>query len=132
MEEEERSAEWRTFSVSDESCRYRVTAKEYVQTSSLGDCITSGSWGTMNGMYFSTKDRDNDDWSGNCAAEIRNGGGWWFARCGVASPTSPHVTTSVSYHEVLSWQSFHPGVWVVTPLSKLEMMVRRDVTIPHH
>nr|XP_039265841.1 fibrinogen-like protein A isoform X2 [Styela clava] len=47
-----------------------------------------------NGMKFSTKDNDNDNWSGgNCAKWF--GGGWWFNSCteqnlnGVYYPNSP-------------------------------------------
>ena len=32
------------------------------------------------GRAFSTHDRDQDEWSGNCAASD-GGGGWWFYRC---------------------------------------------------
>ena len=33
-----------------------------------------------NGQQFTTVDRDNDQWSGNCAAGY--GGGFWWRDCG--------------------------------------------------
>jgi len=38
----------------------------------------------LNGQPFSTRDRDNDGWSGNCADKIGRTtalGGWWYNRC---------------------------------------------------
>ena len=38
------------------------------------------------GMYFTTKDRDNDRWNGNCALWSGPGGGWWYYGCGGIQP----------------------------------------------
>ena len=37
----------------------------------------------LNGVSFSTPDRDHDTWSSNCASNSGNGGGsgWWFRAC---------------------------------------------------
>ncbi|XP_065892797.1 ficolin-2-like [Dysidea avara] len=43
-----------------------------------------------NGMNFTTKDSDNDQWGRNCAIEnwgySRPGGGWWYKGCEVLMP----------------------------------------------
>ena len=38
---------------------------------------------TLNGRAFTTKDKDNDNWSRNCAVNIagNNAGGWWYHAC---------------------------------------------------
>ena len=39
---------------------------------------------SLNGMPFTTKDRDNDKWSSkNCAVDEApgNAGGWWYSAC---------------------------------------------------
>ena len=44
---------------------------------------------THNGMLFSTKDNDNDQWTGgNCAVDITQtiGGGLWFNNCWSINP----------------------------------------------
>ncbi|XP_069949272.1 angiopoietin-1 [Cherax quadricarinatus] len=58
---EQRSAEWKTFSVGDEASGYQVTVNEYRRGSTLGDAITEHS---MDGMKFTTVDREHDTNSG--------------------------------------------------------------------
>ena len=31
------------------------------------------------GMQFTTKDKDNDEFGGNCAVKFK--GGWWYSHC---------------------------------------------------
>ena len=70
-----KTVKYTSFSVASESNRYRMTASGFDPgTSGLSDGLSYYS-----GMYFSTPDRDNDNYGGNCAS---NKYGWWFNRCG--------------------------------------------------
>ena len=47
-----------------------------------------------NGMYFTTKDRDNDQWKNNCATDNWSKtptGGWWYKEC-------KHIHPNVLYN----------------------------------
>ena len=71
--------------------------------------LLSGTAGDSLGYHrnsaFSTKDRDNDNSSGNCAAEYK--GGWWFNSCVTANLNGfyyhgPHK----SDHDGVNWRSW--------------------------
>jgi len=58
--------------VGNEASRYRLSVGRY--SGNAGDALH-----VHNGWKFSTYDRDNDQYSGNCAAAY--GGGFWFHNC---------------------------------------------------
>ena len=69
-----------------------------------------------NNRYFSTKDRDNDANSGNCAGVWK--GGWWWSSCGHTNPNGLH-SSSNTFHR----PSAHTGSsWVYYP--NYEMKIR--------
>ncbi|XP_065503547.1 fibrinogen-like protein 1-like protein [Caloenas nicobarica] len=71
-------ADYNLFSVEDESHGYRLRLGSY--TGTAGDAMTSDNPKTMHdNMKFSTKDRDQDTYSKNCAYSYE--GGWWFSAC---------------------------------------------------
>jgi len=63
---------------------FRVLSEEYNYTLEVGGFSGNASYDALgrdhNGQQFTTVDRDNDQWSRNCAAEI--GGGFWWRVCG--------------------------------------------------
>lgn len=65
-------AEYESFSVGNESDEYRIKFGSYSGTA--GDSLTY-----HNNMAFSTKDRDNDEYSGHCAVDRH--GAWWYNSC---------------------------------------------------
>ena len=65
-------AKYGKFNIGDEQAQYRLEVGSYSGTA--GDSLAY-----HNNMAFSTKDRDNDRWSGNCA--VRFTGAWWYESC---------------------------------------------------
>ena len=68
-------AQYSFFMVGNSDSSYTLEISGYSGTA--GDSMTAGS--NLDGMQFTTYDRDNDKVSGNCAD--RWNGGWWFNAC---------------------------------------------------
>ncbi|XP_031759518.1 ficolin-1 isoform X2 [Xenopus tropicalis] len=66
-------AKYSAFRISPASDNYRLTIGAFLG-GNAGDSLTY-----HNGMAFSTKDRDNDQWVYNCATNWP--GAWWFNVC---------------------------------------------------
>jgi len=72
------SAEYSTFTISDEAGKYRLSVSQY--SGDAGDAIRGqGDFHNANWKQFSTPDRDNDFDGENCAFNVA--GGWWFGSC---------------------------------------------------
>ena len=103
-EGENRYAKYSYFNVAAETDNYRVRFSGYTGNAG-GD-----SFGDANGKHFSTIDRDNDAWSGNCAVRW-GGGGFWYHSCFRFSPNSRYsrnsrVPGSLGLHWY-AWHGFH-------------------------
>ncbi|CAC5413292.1 Fibrinogen-like protein A,Ryncolin-4,Angiopoietin-related protein 7,Ficolin-1-B,Ficolin-2,Ryncolin-1,Tenascin-R,Fibrinogen-like protein 1,Tenascin-X,Fibrinogen C domain-containing protein 1-A,Tenascin-N,Ryncolin-3,Tenascin,Fibroleukin,Fibrinogen C domain-containing protein 1,Ryncolin-2,Angiopoietin-related protein 6,Techylectin-5B,Angiopoietin-2,Angiopoietin-related protein 2,Microfibril-associated glycoprotein 4,Ficolin-1-A,Ficolin-1,Fibrinogen C domain-containing protein 1-B [Mytilus coruscus] len=104
-------AKYSTFSVGNGSTNYTLTVDGY--SGNLGN--TFGLY-LNNGMSFTTKDRDNDNWSsGNCA-NYRNGA-WWYAQCGYVNLNGRYLqggqidSNGINwYHWKTSWYSMKSSV----------------------
>ena len=96
------------FMVGNAASKYKLQVAGYSGTA--GDSILHGSGrDNLNGMAFSTHDRDNDLWSeGNCAQHFK--GGWWYNRCMRSQLNNIyyHDTTSKIWGAVL-WNTFTTG-----------------------
>jgi len=65
-------AKYGKFSISDEQAQYRLEVGSYSGTA-------RDSLAYQSNMEFTTKDRDNDESSINCA--VRYTGAWWYNSC---------------------------------------------------
>ena len=76
--------QYEQFKVASAKDKYKLTVGGFQGT-------TTDPMAYHNGMYFTTKDSDNDQWSRNCA--INNDGstptgGWWYKSCQATQPNA--------------------------------------------
>ena len=72
--------------------KYRLDLGAYSGTA--GDGMRACSESSNNdGMPFSTHDRDNDNWSSNCA---QGNGGWWYNKCFCSNLNRPYNTPYIN------------------------------------
>ena len=82
-------ANYDSFIVNNETLGYVMYVSGY-----SGNASDSFTYHT--GMMFTTKDRDNDQYSGNCA--IYNGGGFWYNNCAHAHVAIITIAVTVRCH----------------------------------
>ncbi|XP_050181961.1 fibrinogen-like protein 1-like protein [Myiozetetes cayanensis] len=71
-------ADYNMFRLDDESQGYRLRLGAHSGTAEDAMALLNNSI-IHDNMKFSTKDRDQDTFSGNCASN--SGGGWWYSAC---------------------------------------------------
>ena len=99
---------YKSFSVGPANSQYQLSISGFTG-------ITTDPFTRLNGMKFTTKDRDNDKYNGNCAVkgDGSDGGGWWYRYCALI-----HINHQYKHH-----QSIHlSGKW--HPLSFIEMKIK--------
>ena len=75
-------AKYGKFKIGDEQAQYRLEVSSYSGTA--GDSLAY-----QNNMAFTTKDRDNDIWSSNCA--VLRTGAWWYKSCQESNLNGPYL-----------------------------------------
>ncbi|CBY08411.1 unnamed protein product [Oikopleura dioica] len=105
--------------VSDETELFRLKLGKFnLECGTLGDSLRGDSYSrsynsrniaktTHDEMHFSTRDKDNDAFSGNCAAIEKSG--WWYNRCSAANLNAPMSNASengIFSPDGVNWQSF--------------------------
>ena len=91
-------AKYGKFNIGDEQAKYRLKVGSYSGTA--GDSLAY-----HNNMAFSTKDRDNDRWSGtNCA--VRFTGAWWYDNCGYSNLNGKYLGNVKGNWKGVDWWYF--------------------------
>ena len=95
-------AQYSFFMVGNSASDYTLEISGYSGTA--GDSMIAGH--NLDGMQFSTYDRDNDKWSNNCA-EYYEAGGWWFNSCFHAALNGVyrHNTVPIVWRGIM-WNTF--------------------------
>ena len=89
-------ANYSFFSVGNSGTNYRLNVAGY--TGTAGDSLSG-----HNGMQFTTKDRDNDQYKINCASLLP--GAWWYKSC-VNSNLNGWYHSGLSSGWGVTWYSF--------------------------
>ena len=104
-------AKYGKFKIGDEQTKYRLEVGSHSGTA--GDSLTY-----HNNIVFSTKDRDNDALSGNCA--VSNTGAWWYFGCYHSNLNGKYLgNTNRDYRGIIWQRSFG-----TTSLKFTEMKLR--------
>ena len=91
-------AKYGKFYIGDEEAKYRLEVGSYSGTA--GDSLIS----EHNNMAFSTKDKDNDGGTGNCAVSYT--GAWWYYSCHYSNLNGKYLRDKVDSRGV-TWYHFH-------------------------
>ncbi|XP_056016278.1 microfibril-associated glycoprotein 4-like isoform X1 [Ostrea edulis] len=105
-------AKYSKFSVGDESRKYRLIVSGYRGTA--GDSLAY-----HNGMKFTTKDKDNDNYRSNCAGTFT--GAWWYKHCHYANLNGPYAKSAKKGTKYNTW--YHWGNRYQA-LKRTSMMIR--------
>ena len=81
-------AKYGKFNIGDEQAKYRLEEGSYSGTA-------EDSLAYHNKMAFSTKDRDHDIYSGNCAVDYS--GAWWYKSCHNSNLNGKYVGNKHDY-----------------------------------
>ena len=105
------------FNVNGPSTNYILDVADYKTTSSAGDQLAY-----YNGMQFSTKDRDNDQSSVNCASSSYSYGAWWYKSCGQC--LNGRYRYGTSNWGTISWDSLGNGARNAMKFTEMKLRPR--------
>ncbi|XP_028391576.1 ryncolin-1-like [Dendronephthya gigantea] len=104
-----RYAKYGTFSVADESDKYRLNIGSY--SGNAGDSLVY-----HDNMQFTTKDSDNDKRSGNCATSYK--GAWWYKNCHYSNLNGQYLGAREISSSGIRW-----NLWKSNSMKKTAMKI---------
>ena len=87
----------------------------------IDDCLTGGH--VLNGMPFSTKDKDQDKSSGNCATSYT--GAWWYNACHNSNLNGKNYGNAEGSGNSMAWRGF-PQSGRMISLKTIKMALRKQ------
>jgi len=89
----------------------------------INTCYIGDSVDKQNGMKFTTKDEDNDEYSlSNCATECH--GAWWYKSCHDSNSNRKYLGGShTSFADGIEWRAWRGFYY---SLKSTKMMIRRQ------
>ncbi|XP_006893610.1 PREDICTED: fibrinogen-like protein 1 [Elephantulus edwardii] len=132
FEKNSRYAKYTHFKVADEKNSYELSIGGYSGTA--GDSLAGQFspevqwWASHQRMKFSTWDKDNDNYEGNCAEEDKSG--WWFNRCHASNLNGLYYQGSYTANtdNGVVWYTWH-GWWY--SLKSVVMKIRPTDFFPN-
>ena len=102
---------YKQFAIGSASDNYPLQVSQYKGIYPIDPFNYGGNY-RLNGMKFTTKDRDNDLHNTNCAASGRNGNknnnGWWFKNCALIQLNQQYSEV----HKVYDGSSWHNYIFI--------------------
>ena len=95
-------AHYNHFSVGNLNTKYKLSVGGYSGTA--GDSLILGG---HNGRAFTTNDRDNDEYSGNCAVKYQ--GAWWYDNCHLSNLNGQYLS-GANDNTGMRWHAFNTAV----------------------
>lgn len=128
------TADYSTFRLGSENDNYRITyayflggdAGDALDGFDFGDDTSDKFYTSHNGMQFSTYDKDNDRYDGNCAEQ--DGSGWWMNRCHAAHLNGKYYIDG-TYSEADSPSGYDNGIMWSTWRSRWYSMKKVSMKI---
>ncbi|XP_033762078.1 ficolin-2-like [Pecten maximus] len=108
-------AEYSDFQIGSEADNYQLYVTGF--SGNISDAMHK-----QNGEMFTTKDRDHDQLSNNCA--IRRHGAWWYTSCSAANLNGRYEIDTGDSNEAMAWRFFFVNRQHV-PMKKARMMIQR-------
>ena len=97
---------YKTFAIGSASDNYPLQISQYNGIYPVDPFSTY----SINGMKFTTKDRDNDQWSENCATYGNKRNGWWYKRCSYIRLNSQRSEKETIYVDGTTGWLYYPFI----------------------